>query len=137
LFAWINADDEDRRLQVHASRAFVRLARLETLLGEVRWPELLLRRRKEDIEENQLAQLWYAALCIPSTAASAWQALTGWLICGEDQPDVAESLLGLFRALARQPGLRSRLAHQRDHVWQERRPASPLLRAVAAIIEKD
>jgi hypothetical protein len=137
LSAWTQAEDEGRRLQVHASRAFVRLARLETSVRDVRWPELVLRLHRGDVEEDRLADLWLAALSIPATAASAWHALTTWLVHGEDQPDIAHHMLGLVRALVRKPGLRSRLAHQRDHVWQEQRPGSELLRAAAAIIGED
>ncbi|MEU4215501.1 hypothetical protein [Actinoplanes sp. NPDC026623] len=137
LLEWVRANDEEKRLQVHAARAFVRLARRETLLGEARWPELLLRRHRGDVGERQLADLWHAALCLPSTAASAWQAFTAWLVLGDGRPEIADRMLDLIRALAADARLRSRLRHQRDHVWFERRPSSRLLAAASLLIGED
>ena len=134
---WVAAGDEGRRLQVHAVRSFVRLARLETDLGAVRWPELLLRRHRDDLGEDVLADLWVAALSLPSSAASAWQAFTGWLMLGEHSAQVADELLRLIRRLVRDLAIRSRMAHQCDHVWRRQRPPSPLLDAAAAIIGEE
>jgi hypothetical protein len=132
LLDWIT--DDDKRLQVHSARAFVRLARIETAWDESVWPELLLRRHLGDLAEQQLAEVWHAALCLPSTAASAWQVLTAWWARGEQLPDVTDRMVGLIESLAHDPRLRSRLAYQLDHVWREQRPPSPLLDAVTTII---
>lgn len=132
LLDWIA--DDDKRLQVHAARAFVRLARLETPWGGVVWPELLLRRHRGDVGERQLAEVWHTALCLPSTAAPAWRALTAWWVHGEQQPAVTDRLTGLFKALNGDRRLHYRLAHQLDHVWRGQRPPSPLLDAVTTII---
>ncbi|AGZ44311.1 hypothetical protein AFR_30255 [Actinoplanes friuliensis DSM 7358] len=134
LLEWTLAEDNGKRLQVHAARAFVRLSGIETLLGSVRWPELLLRRHRGDVDEQQLADLWLTALCLPSTAWSAWKAFTRWLTLAENDPDVADRFLALLRVLVADGGLRTRLAHHRDHVWAEQRPSSALLTAAAAII---
>ncbi|GAA0499315.1 hypothetical protein Ade02nite_83150 [Paractinoplanes deccanensis] len=132
LRSWIDAPDDAKRLQVHAARAFVRLARRRAGDG----PELVRLAGLSAIDERRTAGLWAAALCLPSTAASAWAELTRWLVLSADVPGMDRRFLALMRELAGVPALRSRAAHQCRHVWRPQHPRNPLLPSLAAMIER-
>jgi hypothetical protein len=122
------------RVQLHAARAFLLIARRATEPPGPQSLELPRRMRSGDVQADQVAELWVLALSYPGTAALAWRVLTFWLFWPDREQEVADQVLEVIASLATVPEMKARLSHQLVHVWREQRPSNPLLPAIATTL---